>query len=81
MLFFKKKKSIDERVRIITERLKKKYTEASLDLYYDNYSKPAPYVAKAHSAIHTFSAFHGRAKDFHGALDAIEKWFDLPRTR
>lgn len=81
MKMFWKKNSIDKRVRLISEQLKGIYGEASLDLYYDDYSNPAPYVAKAHSVLARFSAYHGRAKDFHGALDAIEEWFKLKSTR
>ena len=58
-------------------KLKKKYGEASLDLYYNNYDDNNPFVAKVHSAINACNVYHGRAKDFGHALDLVEIYYGL----
>lgn len=71
------KNTLDERVKEITLKLKKKYGEASLDLYYNNYDDDNPFVAKVHSVINACNIYHGRAKDFGHALDLVEMYYGL----
>lgn len=72
-----KEKTIEERVKEITLKLKKKYGEASLDLYYNNLDQNNPFVAKVHSAIDACPVYHGRALDFDNALNLIEVYYGL----
>ena len=64
--------SLDERVKDIMS-LKERIGEFSLDLYYNDFDKEMPYVAKVHSAAFKEVSFHARSKSFDACLDIVEE--------
>ena len=72
------RQTLEERMKFLLALLKEVFGEASLDLYYNDLDAENPCVAKVHSAVDPKLVFHGRADDFHKALDKVQDWINTP---